>query len=211
MWKPSLEGKYGRWFLISKSRAGIRILATPPPHSPTVLLFLVIKPEASEGFIKFLCSLSWSYSECFINIQNVRAIWLKHSHQGWLGDHNHFHSSISPPGSFWESCTWWKRKTFPRTGGYSLVIKVTWVVLGIALGCVHAQLLTCVCFFATPWTAAPRLLCPWDFPGKNTGVGRHFFLQGILLTHGSNSGLLHCRQTLYHWVTREALPVYYGD
>lgn len=35
-------------------------------------------------------------------------------------------------------------KTFPRTGGYSLVIKVTWVVLGIALGCVHAQLLTCV-------------------------------------------------------------------
>ena len=23
----------------------------------------------------------------------------------------------------------------------------------------------------------PRLLCPWDFPGKNTGVGCHFFLQ----------------------------------
>jgi len=21
-----------------------------------------------------------------------------------------------------------------------------------------------------------RLLCPWDFPGKNTGVGRHFLL-----------------------------------
>ena len=24
-----------------------------------------------------------------------------------------------------------------------------------------------------------RLLCPWDFPGKNTGVGCHFFLQGM--------------------------------
>ena len=24
-----------------------------------------------------------------------------------------------------------------------------------------------------------RLLSPWDFPGKNTGVGRHFLLQGI--------------------------------
>ena len=24
-----------------------------------------------------------------------------------------------------------------------------------------------------------RLLCPWDFPGKNTGVGGHFLLQGI--------------------------------
>ena len=25
-----------------------------------------------------------------------------------------------------------------------------------------------------------RLLCPWDFPGKNTGVGSHFLLQGNL-------------------------------
>ena len=23
-----------------------------------------------------------------------------------------------------------------------------------------------------------RLLCPWDFPGKSTGVGCHFLLQG---------------------------------
>ena len=36
-----------------------------------------------------------------------------------------------------------------------------------------------------------RLLCPWDFPGKNTGVGCHFLLQGIFLTQGSNPGLLH--------------------
>ena len=36
------------------------------------------------------------------------------------------------------------------------------------------------------------------FPGKNTEVGYHFLLQGIFLTHGSNLGLLHCRQTLYH-------------
>ena len=39
------------------------------------------------------------------------------------------------------------------------------------------------------------LLCPWDFPGKNTGVGCNFLLQGILPTLGSNLGLLHCRQT----------------
>ena len=25
----------------------------------------------------------------------------------------------------------------------------------------------------TPWTVACHLLCPWDFPGKNTGVGSH--------------------------------------
>ena len=43
-------------------------------------------------------------------------------------------------------------------------------------------------------------LCPWDFPGKNTGVGCHFLLQGTFLTQGSNLHLLcllHCRQMLY--------------
>ena len=34
------------------------------------------------------------------------------------------------------------------------------------------------------WPA--RLLCPWGFPGKNTGVGGHFLLQGIFLTLGLN-------------------------
>ena len=35
------------------------------------------------------------------------------------------------------------------------------------------------------------------FPGKNTGVGCHAFLQGILPTQGWNPGLLHCRRILY--------------
>ena len=39
-----------------------------------------------------------------------------------------------------------------------------------------------------------RLFCPWNSPGKNTGMGSHSLLQGIFLTQGSNSGLLHCRQ-----------------
>ena len=42
-----------------------------------------------------------------------------------------------------------------------------------------------------------KLLCPWNSPSKNTGVGCHALLQGIFLTQGSNSGLLHCRQSLY--------------
>ena len=35
-----------------------------------------------------------------------------------------------------------------------------------------------------------RLLCPWDSPGKNTGVGCHALLQGIFPTQGSNLSLL---------------------
>ena len=43
-----------------------------------------------------------------------------------------------------------------------------------------------------------RLLSPWNFPGKNTGAGCHFFLQGIFLSQGLNLGLLQHRQILYH-------------
>ena len=48
-----------------------------------------------------------------------------------------------------------------------------------------------------------RLLCPWDSPGKGTGVGCHFLLQGIFQTRGLNLGLLHCRRILYHYVPPE--------
>ena len=56
-----------------------------------------------------------------------------------------------------------------------------------------------------------RFLHPWDFPGKNTGVGCHFLLQEIFPTQESNPGLcLLCWQMYslllshlgspYHWV-----------
>ena len=40
-----------------------------------------------------------------------------------------------------------------------------------------------------------RLLCLWNFPGKNTGVGCHALLQGIFRIQGSNPSLLH----FLHW------------
>ena len=55
-----------------------------------------------------------------------------------------------------------------------------------------------------------RLLCPWNFPGKNTGVSCYFLLQGIFSTQGSNLGLLHCRskppgKPLPSWLGSKAL------
>ena len=57
-----------------------------------------------------------------------------------------------------------------------------------------------LCLFVTPWTVACQdpLLCPWNSPGKNTGVGCHALLQGIFPTQGSNPGLSHYEQILYH-------------
>ena len=51
--------------------------------------------------------------------------------------------------------------------------------------------------FATPWTVAPQVFCPWDSPGKNTGVGSHSLLQEIFPNQVWNPDLLHCRQILY--------------
>jgi len=62
-----------------------------------------------------------------------------------------------------------------------------------------------------PMDCSPAsLLSPWDFPGKNIGVDYHFLFQGIFPTQGSNSHLLcllHCRQILNHWATRETLSL----
>ena len=61
-----------------------------------------------------------------------------------------------------------------------------------------------------------RLLCPWNFPGRNTGVGCHVLRQGIFSTQGSNSHLFHflhqqagslpLESSLYHYFI-ESKPV----
>ena len=56
-----------------------------------------------------------------------------------------------------------------------------------------------VCNSLQPRGLSPaRLLCPWDFPGKNTGMCCHFLLQGIFATQGLNPRFLHLLRFL-HW------------
>ena len=57
----------------------------------------------------------------------------------------------------------------------------------------RVQSLTHVWLFAMP----ASLLCPWDFPGKNSGMSCHFLLQGIFPNQGSNLSPL----CLLHWPT----------
>ena len=84
------------------------------------------------------------------------------------------------PGSVWEFLSW--------------------------LLCGYVYMLGCVWLSATPWTVACMLLHPWNFSGKNIGVGCHFFLQGIFLTQGSNPHLL-CP---LHW-RADSLPLYHVE
>ena len=73
-----------------------------------------------------------------------------------------------------------------------------------------------------------RLLCPWDSPGKNTGVSCHALLQGIFPTQGSNPHLLcllcwqagsfplvppgkpHCSYTCSHFLTANLRSLFTG-
>ena len=67
---------------------------------------------------------------------------------------------------------------------------------------VKVKSLSCARLFGTPRTVAcTKLLYPWDFPSKSTGVGCHSLLRGIFPTQGSNPGLLNlllCCHIFYH-------------
>ena len=74
---------------------------------------------------------------------------------------------------------------------------------------VHKPYGVCVCVCSVesdslwPHEVLPaRLLCPWDSPGKHTGVGCHFLLLGIFPPQGLNPRFLHWTWILYllsHW------------
>ena len=62
--------------------------------------------------------------------------------------------------------------------------------------CLVAQL--CLTLCNSMDCSPPSSSAHGDSPGKNTGVVCHALLQGILPNQGSNPGLPHCRQILYH-------------
>ena len=57
-------------------------------------------------------------------------------------------------------------------------------------------------------TLCDPMVCPWDSPGKHTGVGCHAFLQESFPTQGSNPSLPHCRQILHHLSYQGSPPLF---
>ena len=55
--------------------------------------------------------------------------------------------------------------------------------------CVCVCVCSAVSNSAAPWTVVHQTLS-WNFPGKNTEVGYHFLLQGMVPTQGWNLSLL---------------------
>ena len=76
----------------------------------------------------------------------------------------------------------------------------TWLIGTLVIPALVCMLnhLRHVWLFATPWTVSHQAPLPMGFSRQNTKLGCHSLLQGIFLTWGSNLGVRHCRQFLYH-------------
>ena len=86
---------------------------------------------------------------------------------------------------------------FSKTGGGKVkLITMVWFSCPIDLICMHAKSLqSCSTLCNIMNFSPPDFLYPWNFPGKNTGVGCCALLQGIFPTEGSNP----CLSCLLHW------------
>ena len=92
------------------------------------------------------------------------------------------------------------------SGGKHSVGKQRWFFFFFSKGCESVCVCVCVCVSCSVMSNSlwshelqpARLLCPWDSPGKSTGVGSHCLLQGIFLNQGWSPGLPHRRKILYH-------------
>jgi len=71
----------------------------------------------------------------------------------------------------------WKQ---PKCPSSEEKINNIWCIYTMEYGAC-ARWLSCVRLFAITWTVTSRLLCPWNSPGKNTGVGCHFRLHNRVL------------------------------
>ena len=71
----------------------------------------------------------------------------------------------------------------------SSILTSQWTEFKFHINCLVAKL--CSTLLGSRGLQPARLHCPWDFLGKNTGVGCHFLLQGIFSTQESNLSLLH--------------------
>ena len=51
-----------------------------------------------------------------------------------------------------------------------------------------------------------RLSCPWNFPGKDTGVGCYALVHLIFLIQGSNFHLMHLQADSL-WLSHQGSPI----
>ena len=77
-------------------------------------------------------------------------------------------------GESWQATVHGVTKSWTRLSDFTHSLILKYVMCSV----VHAQQLSRVRHFATPWTVAHKVPLSIGFPSKNTGVGCHFFPRG---------------------------------
>ena len=78
------------------------------------------------------------------------------------------------------------------------------IYIHIHIYVIIVQSLSHIQLFMTPWTIAHHAPLPMELSRQVYWNGSRSLLQGIFLTQGSNTTLLHCGQILYHLTITEA-------
>ena len=110
----------------------------------------------------------------------------------------------SSTGTAWDCMfLWWPgRSCYSSAGEFwfiSCIHQTLYLWVSIYF-CPQKILFMVVLSLSHVWLLGPRglwptrPLCPWHFPGKQTGVDCHFLLQGIPIWGSSGLAFLHCRQ-----------------
>ena len=163
-------------------------------HNVTFSL-LQMKTGGSEWWSSFNVAIWLGLGTEF----EFRLVWLQsYWSRNWPPIHGGQGEEREAAISHWEGASLTSKGTHTQRGLSWLAVRQ--VDLNSHLS-VYTQSLSPVCS-VTSWTVACQAPLSMEIPSKNTGVGCHFILRGIFLTHGLNLHLLH----LLHWLV-DSLPL----
>ena len=87
---------------------------------------------------------------------------------------------------------------------FNKICRWLWRMLSLRISAVPVVSVCLVAQFSSPWTEAHQMPLSMGFSRQEYRSESHSLLQGVFPTQGSNLGLLHCRQILYHLSHQES-------
>ena len=138
-------------------------------------------------------------TEVSLKTKNRATTWSSNPTAGHISRENHnsnryMHPNVQGSAALFTTARTWKQPKCPSMEEW---IKKMWHIYTVEYCCWCLVIQLCLTLLRPQGLQPARLLCPWDLPGKNTGVVAIFFSTGF--------SCVSCigRRILYHWATWE--------